>query len=109
METSDNAPDTTSVINNRNNFFDDIHEEVSSVQNEMQIYATMLQIPTHPLNDPLYLTENPLIWWKLHHKALPIHAKQARKYLAIPASSVPSKRLFSDAGNLFNVYPDLEN
>ncbi|CAG8587998.1 11545_t:CDS:2, partial [Ambispora gerdemannii] len=35
--------------------------------------ATMLQIPTLSLNDPLYLTENPLILWKLHHKALPIH------------------------------------
>ncbi|CAG8613911.1 8527_t:CDS:2, partial [Ambispora gerdemannii] len=79
------------------NFFDVIHDGFL-LQNEMQIYATMLQIPTHLLNDPLYLTENPLIWWKLHHKALPIHAKQARKYLAITALSVPSERLFSDAG-----------
>ncbi|CAG8540909.1 4602_t:CDS:2, partial [Ambispora gerdemannii] len=61
----------------RDKYRETLRHEVSYVQNEMQIYATMLQIPTHPLNDPLYLTENPLILWKLHHKALPIHAKQA--------------------------------
>ena len=40
---------------------------------------------------------DPLEWWKMHNTQLPTIAKLARKYLAIPASSAPSERVFSRA------------
>ncbi|CAB4023807.1 zinc finger BED domain-containing 1-like [Paramuricea clavata] len=42
----------------------------------------------------------PLKWWHEHGKNYPKMSKLARKYLCATATSVPSERLFSKAGEL---------
>lgn len=56
--------------------------------------------------------ENILIWWKKNQYTFPILSKFARKYLAIPASSTKSERVFSTGGNVVtakrsNLDPDM--
>ena len=46
--------------------------------------------------------ENPIRWWKIYCTQLPLLATMARKYLCILATSVPSERTFSTAGNIVN-------
>ena len=44
--------------------------------------------------------DNILQWWKRHQETCPILSRLARHYLAIPASSCKSERVFSCAGNV---------
>ena len=47
-----------------------------------------------------YKTGNPYTWWGQNKKRFPMLSVLAQRYLCPPATSVPSERLFSAAGNL---------
>ena len=58
--------------------------------------------------------DDPMTWWVNHRDSFLTLTQLARKYLSIPATSVPSERLFSDAGNHISakrtrLAPDLVN
>jgi hypothetical protein len=72
------------------------------------------ELTYYALLDPISLNSNPLEWWSKNRIMFPTLAQLARKYLSIPATSVPSERLFSDAGNHISakrtrLSPDLVN
>ncbi|KAJ8414396.1 hypothetical protein AAFF_G00052660 [Aldrovandia affinis] len=57
---------------------------------EVHEYLQMTRIP---------MMSNPLEWWACNEKQFPRLAKLAKSYLAIPATSTPSERVFSLARN----------
>ena len=62
-------------------------------KDEFQNYLNLLELPALEEYDPY-------TWWLTNKNQYPILHKLAMKYLSIPATSVPSERLFSDAKNL---------
>lgn len=46
------------------------------------------------------VSDNPLLWWREHSSRYQILACLAKKYLGITATSVPSERVFSTAGDI---------
>ena len=48
------------------------------------------------------MDEDPLLWWSKNSSRYPNLTVLAKKYLAIPATSVPAERVFSTAGNIVN-------
>ena len=62
-----------------------------TIQREIDMYKTQ---PTTPLSS------DPLVWWRGNAAKFPHIATVARVYLGIPATSVPSERVFSTAGDV---------
>ena len=60
------------------------------VEREQQIYQ---EIP------PAIMSEDPAAWWWNQRKTYPLLSDLAFSYLCIQASSTPSERLFSTAGD----------
>lgn len=65
-------------------------------QEASRLVAMYLSMPT--VNEDA----DPIMWWKIHLNSLTPLATLARQYLACPATSVPSERLFSSAGNIID-------
>ena len=62
--------------------------------------ASMIEFDSYIGLERINRKEDPLEWWRKHEAHLPRLSKLAKKYLAIPATSVPSERVFSKAGEL---------
>ncbi len=60
---------------------------------QVQQYLRMPNIPRH---------DDPLSWWKENSIGFPLLQRLAKKYLTMQATSVPSERLFSKAGELIS-------
>lgn len=48
----------------------------------------------------MLLASNPVEWWKINAERYPCISQLAKYCLSVPASSVPSERIFSTAGQL---------
>ena len=66
---------------------------VTPIKNEVQHYLNLPELPALEEYDSF-------TWWATNKVQYPVLHKMAMKYLSIPATSVLSERLFSDANNL---------
>lgn len=72
-----------------------------SIFNQNQPKASN-EVEEYLKEDMISFNQCPFNWWLNKKDKYPILTKMARIHLAIPATSTPSERLFSDAGNLLS-------
>ncbi|XP_069476344.1 E3 SUMO-protein ligase ZBED1-like [Ambystoma mexicanum] len=105
------ASKKTVDVNPRKGLHDLLWEITESVKQSTSIAADsepeaaiIAQVEHYKALPILPGNEDPLIWWKQHQKELPILSHLAQKYLCIPATSVPSERVFSSSGYILSPF-----
>jgi hypothetical protein len=93
--TSSPTPSESSILNPiyKPRLFSIFEQNQPRATNEVEEYLK---------EDNITFNQCPFNWWLNKKNKYPILAKMARIHLAIPATSTPSERLFSDAGNLLS-------
>jgi hypothetical protein len=61
------------------------------------------EVRTYLAIDEISIVENPLEWWKENSSAFKVLSLIAKDFLAIPATSAASERIFSKAGNIVSL------
>ena len=97
QETDDCQPIVEQTVGS-NGFWEDFYDEedveeqiiTSTAEREVQTFMNIKKVKNC----------NPLSWWKVQEKNLPRLAKLCKEIMCIPATSVPSERVFSKAGEL---------
>ncbi|CAK1592121.1 unnamed protein product [Parnassius mnemosyne] len=107
-QTSERAIASTSEVSISNKADDsDIWEDFDRKISETVMHQTPISSASIVLRQYLDLPyldrkQNPIHFWKQRENVYPTLCRMAYKYLCIPATSVPSERLFSKAGLLTN-------
>lgn len=62
-------------------------------------YIIQEEVSTYKVTGCIPVDADPLAWWKSNEHKYPHIAKLARRYLAVPGTSVPNEQVFSTVGD----------
>lgn len=101
-----NEAETENVASDPSNGVDiwsHFDQKVSSIKTIATPAITAKLIVKQYLELPIIArSQNPMMFWKRHENSMPELYELYQKYSCIPATSVPSERLFSKSGQLTN-------
>ena len=83
---------------------DDHDEQVTEILRKAptQIAGPDMELRRYNESSVLQRHQDPLKWWKENRELMPRLSQIAKQFFGIPATSVPSERLFSKAGELLS-------
>lgn len=102
QQTSVQSGSGTSTSSTENeNLLDYLQAKVTTIRSETTDTSTAVTLIRQYMDLPyLNLKEDPMQFWKNHFSVLDPLTELALKYACIPATSVPSERIFSKAGQI---------
>ncbi|CAH1109423.1 unnamed protein product [Psylliodes chrysocephalus] len=77
--------------------------EAKVVKNTSTVAASIIEMKQYAEENNIKRKDDPLKWWKIREAVYPNLSKLAKKYLGVTATSVPSERVFSKAGQVVSV------
>lgn len=80
----------------------DAGEEIAENKLVLVLKRTKVEMEAYKDDKALHINADPLVWWCDNSARFPHLARLARVHMCIAATSVPSERVFSAAGNLVN-------
>lgn len=90
----------TSSLENEN-LLDYLQVKVTTIRSKTTDTSTAVTLIRQYMDLPyLDLKDDPIQFWKNHNSVLVALTEVALKYACIPATSVPSERIFSKAGQI---------
>jgi len=90
--------------NNSDNLWTFLTDRVNSVQSNSTNSSSAIALMKQYMNMPYqHLNCNIVEYWRNHKPLLHPLSKIALKYIMIPATSVPSERIFSKTGQIMSV------
>ena len=99
-ESRSSTPTTENMVPETDELWSFIDDSVAATQSRPSTSDAKVMIRTYTEHPNLARKEDPLKWWAENEKCFPFLASHAKKFFSIPATSVPSERLFSKAGEI---------
>lgn len=104
LEENNPTPLEKSELNDQSSLWSYFKEKVKSVKiNSTNTTTATLSVRQYLELPHCDLTSNPMDFWRRHRFMMPELCELYEKYVCVPATSVPSERLFSKAGQLVNL------
>ncbi|KAL3053074.1 hypothetical protein OYC64_005576 [Pagothenia borchgrevinki] len=79
---------------------DSLSEEEDESHEDQKLQMARSEVQTYFAEPAIHKKDDPLRWWRENKERFPVLSKLARSFLRIPATSTPSERIFSVAGNI---------
>lgn len=99
-ETSHTSPVT--AVSNSSSLWDEFDRDVANAVSGRSTCSGMLEVRQYIEEAPIARSSDPLMYWQKRESAFPRLSILAKKYLSLVATSVPSERVFSTAGQLIS-------
>lgn len=79
-------------------------DEGEASENDLLVVHKLIkgEMAVYKSEKTLNINSDPLAWWQVNAPRFPHLATLARIHMVVAATSVPSERIFSAAGNLIN-------
>lgn len=93
------APQATNATS-ENELWGDFDQQFTQAQASRRPCASLLEIDMYSSEPEIHRNCSPLQWWKNRANQYPALSYLAKRHLAVVATSVPSERVFSTAGQV---------